>query len=181
MATPGSRAGRDAHLRPGGTLRVAMMLRAWGLHVGLVATLDDDIHARRFQTTMMANGIDVSAVTLVPRATSVNLVDMADAFEAVAASRAEDQPIAIPELWSSQVLVLSGLSPVVPYAASLCQAARAARRAGTIVVLDVNARRHAWAGHDPRRTRMVVQEADIVRCSNDDLVAIGTDRDLIER
>ncbi len=90
--------------------------------------------------------------------------------------RPEDEPpVAVPAAWEARVLLLSGLSPALAYAAELCRAARAARRAGTMVVVDVNARRHAWAGQDPRAIRALLGEADVVRCSRADLAALGVD------
>ncbi len=76
-------------------------------------------------------------------------------------------------MWAASVLLISGLSPALAYTAELCRAARAARRAGTIVVVDVNARRHAWAGHDPRTVRALVGEADVLRYSSADLLGLG--------
>jgi sugar/nucleoside kinase (ribokinase family) len=73
------------------------------------------------------------------------------------------------------VLVLSGLSPFVAHAAALCRAARAARRVGTTVVLDINASLHAWAGHDARTIRSVLREIDVARCSISDLAVLGLD------
>jgi sugar/nucleoside kinase (ribokinase family) len=64
---------------------------------------------------------------------------------------------------------------VLSHGAALCKAARAARRAGTIVVVDVNARWHVWAGRDPRAIRTVLREADVVRCSAEDLAVLGLD------
>ncbi len=43
-----------------------------------------------------------------------------------------------------------------------------------MVVVDVNARRHAWAGHDPRGVRAILGEADVVRYSSADLAGLGT-------
>lgn len=76
---------------------------------------------------------------------------------------------------AAQVLLLSGLSPAVAHAGALCKAARSARRAGSIVVVDVNARRRLWAGQDSRAIRMVVREADVVRCSTEDLAVLRMD------
>jgi len=85
----------------------------------------------------------------------------------------EDRPVEVPAGWSSQVLLLSGMSPVVPQAAALCKAARAARRAGTLVVVDVNARWDLWQGRDSRSVHMVLREADVVWCSAEDLFGLN--------
>jgi sugar/nucleoside kinase (ribokinase family) len=86
----------------------------------------------------------------------------------------------MPDGWSAQVLLISGLTPVVSYAATLCKAARAARRHGTLVVVDVNARRHLWMGRDPRAITMVLREADVVRCSAEDRAVLGLDAEAIQ-
>src|SRR5262249_21695481 len=73
------------------------------------------------------------------------------------------------------VLLLTGLSPVLAQAAAFCREARVARRMGTTVVVDVNARRHVWMGRDPRSLRAVLGEADVVRCSTGDMSVLGLD------
>jgi sugar/nucleoside kinase (ribokinase family) len=87
----------------------------------------------------------------------------------------------IPPGWSSQVLLLSGLSPITSKAAALCKAARKARRDGTIVVLDVVGGLRRWAGRDPRTISMVIREADVVRCTLMDLAMLGTDSANVRR
>src|SRR5262249_11453010 len=62
----------------------------------------------------------------------------------------------------------------------LCKAARAGRRAGSIVVVDVRARWHLWAGRDPRAIRSILREADVVRCSTDDLAVLGVDAAFVQ-
>ena len=101
------------------------------------------------------------------------VVDELEGASRVLAHRAEDHlPVTVPAGWSSRILLLSGLSPALAPMAALCKAARAARRAGTLVVVDVNARREVWAPHDPRVLRAILGEASVVRCSTADLAAL---------
>lgn len=163
-------------LRPGGgAIDSAFALARGGLRVGLATALADDTFGRELLARVAATGVDTGAVTLVPPSTSLLCVDATSGTGQVVAYREEERPLEVPASWSSQVLLLSGLSPVVPYAAGLCRAARAARRAGTIVVVDVNARMHAWAGRDPKAIRMVLREADVVRCTAEDRAVLGLD------
>lgn len=166
-------------LRPGGgAVNAALALARRGLRVGLATALGDDAFGRGLLERIAASGVDVGAVALGPPTTGLVFVVGLGASNQVLSYREAEQPIAVPAQWSSQVLLLSGLSPVVSYGATLCKAARAARRAGSTVVVDVNARRHLWAGRDPRAIHMLLREADVVRCSADDS-ALGIDLDAI--
>jgi sugar/nucleoside kinase (ribokinase family) len=170
-------AARDGSLgfRPGGgAITSALAIAAQGLRVGLVTVLPDDTRGRALLARVAANGIDVGGVQL--GRPGRGLVFVRGGARQVVSLGEEDEPIDVPGGWSSQVLLLSGMSPVVSHGAALCKAARAARRAGTIVVVDVNARWDLWQGRDSRAIRMVLREADVVWCSAQDL--FGLDMDL---
>ena len=175
---------RSIRLRPsGGAVNVALALAHAGLRVGLAAALADDAQGRALLANVRAAGIDIGGVVFAtpPRTGSgatLVLVESTQGGRSVVPFRVDDEPpVSVPEEWSAQVLLLSGMSPGVASAAGLCKAARAARRKGAIVIIDVNARRHAWVGRDPRGIRMVLREADVVRCSTADLAALGIDGD----
>jgi sugar/nucleoside kinase (ribokinase family) len=162
--------------RPGGgAVVVSMALARRGLHVGLATSLADDAFGRSLHAKVASAGVDVGGVAFAAPRTGIVLLDGKGVDRQVVSYRDEEQPIAVPDAWSSHVLLLAGLSPVVANAASLCKAARAARRARTRVVVDVNARFYLWAGRDPRATHMVLREADVVHCSTEDLAALGLD------
>lgn len=162
--------------RPGGgAANAAVALSQSGLRVGLAAALGDDRFGRALVQKIAAAGVDVGGVVLAPARAGIVFIAAAGAAGEVISRGEEEQPIAVPEGWSSRVLLLSGLSPVVAQGAALCKAARAARRAGTMVVIDVNARRHVWAGRDPRAIQAALREADVVRCSAEDLAALRVD------
>ncbi|MFT3769169.1 MAG: PfkB family carbohydrate kinase [Minicystis sp.] len=176
LAATGGGIARDAaslRLRPGGgAVNAALALARQGLRVGLATAIGDDSFGRALFDRIAEAGVDVGGVALVPRA---GLVFVQGDAGRVVCYREEAPPLAVPAAWSARVLLLSGLSPAVAYGATICKAARAARRAGTIVVIDVNARWHLWAGHDPRAIQSVLREADVVRCSAQDLAALGVD------
>jgi sugar/nucleoside kinase (ribokinase family) len=171
---------RAAHLRPGGgAVSAALALARRGLRVGLATAFGDDTLGRTLLERVAAAGVDVGGVELTPPAQGLVFVEGVGASRQVLSFRETETPVAVPAAWSSQVLLLSGLSPVVSYAAALCKAARAARRAGTVVMVDVNARRHAWAGRDPRAIFMLLREADIVRSSAGDCASLGVELDAL--
>ena len=168
--------GLQPRLRPGGgAVNAAFSLARRGLRVGLATVVSDDSFGRALRSRLEAAGVGVAGVVLArPRADLVVVQGTGTAGELVS-YREDEKPVDVPDGWSSDVLLLSGLSPVVAEAAALCKAARAARRAGTIVVVDINARWQVWAGRDARAIRMLLREADVVRCSARDLATLHLD------
>lgn len=160
--------------RPGrGAVHAALDLARQGLRVGLATVLSDDSMGRLLKRHLARYAIDVEGVALARPASGLFFVE-GGSHRAVA-FRDEEDPVVIPSGWTAQVLLVSGLSPVVAHAAALCKAARAARRAGSTVLVDVNARLKQWEGRDARATRMVLREADVVWCSAEDLLGLNMD------
>lgn len=164
-------------VRPGASaVKVAGSLARRGLRVGLATVLADDRWSRELVHRLAEAGVDVSAVSITATPPTLVLVRGVASGEIVPVRPSDAQPaFSIPAHWSSQVLLLSGLTPLVPHAAALCRSARAAHRAGALVVIDVDARWHLWSRQDPRAIRSVLREADVVACTYDDLVALGAD------
>jgi sugar/nucleoside kinase (ribokinase family) len=163
-------------LRPGGgAVNVALALAREGLRVGLATVLVDDELGRGSLERIAAARIDVEGITLASPRAGLALLDASGRPEQLSLAHSREMPLEVPVGWSSQVMLLSGLSPVVPHAAALCKAARAARRAGALVALDFNASLHVWAGRDPRTVRMILREVDVARCSYSDLAVLGVD------
>jgi sugar/nucleoside kinase (ribokinase family) len=186
VAPPGARPAAAASLRftpGGGAVRTSVALAQQGVRVGLAAAFGDDTFGRTLRDRIAAAGVDVDAVVLTPPETNLVFVDGFGAAQQLMAFREEEQPLSVPLAWSSQVLLLSGLSPALTYGAALCKAARAGRRAGSIVVVDANARRHVWSGRDSRAIRALLKEVDVARFSAEDLRALLVDeatvRDLL--
>lgn len=157
-----------------GALRTAYLLAQRQLAVGLVTTLSDDTSGRALLSHVAGAGVDTRCVTLAHPSTDLLLAD-GTPLSSTKLGYSTHATLTVPAQWSARVLLLSGLSPLLSYAGSLCRAARAARRTGTAVVVDVNARRGVWAGHDPRVVRMVIREADVVHATDADLTALGVD------
>ena len=179
LASPGGAVSRRwgaVHLRPGGgAANVALSLARQGLRVGLASVMPDDADGRACREQAAAAGVDVGGVTFARPRTGLLVVEP-DGETNIGPWASNDEPaLQVPDGWSSRLLLLSGLSPVVPLAAGLCKAARAARREGTLVLLDFNASFHVWAGRDPRMVRMVLREVDAARCSVADLAVVGMD------
>lgn len=164
-------------VKPGtSAVKVASALARGGLRVGIAMALADDRWSRTLVARLDAAGVQTSAVSLTPAPPTLVLVRGVATGEIVPHRPADAQAgFTIPAHWSAPVLFLSGLTPIVPHAAALCKAARAARRVGSLVVVDVDARFHLWAGQDGRAIRSVLREADVVLCDDDDLTALSFD------
>lgn len=164
----------NAEGRPGGgALDAALALAGLGMRVGLATVVSDDTRGRALVARVAASGVDVGGVERAqPRS---DLLFVRGGARQVVSAHEVEQPVAVPEPWFAPVLLLSGMSPVLSHGAALCKAARAARRAGSLVVVDVNADWHLWKGRDARAIRMVLREADVVSCSAQDLFGLNMD------
>ncbi|MEO5729905.1 MAG: PfkB family carbohydrate kinase [Byssovorax sp.] len=178
-APRGASASQAASMRfraGGAAVNAALALAQRGLHVGLAAAIADDALGRELCAKVAAAGVDIGGVALAPTCAGLVLSPSdGSAQEGVVHPAGAARPVAVPRAWEAQVLLLSGLSPALAHAAGLCKAARSARRAGAIVVVDVNARWRLWTGRDARATRTVLHEADVVRCSTADLAVLKID------
>jgi 2-dehydro-3-deoxygluconokinase len=159
----------------GGAVELAVALAKRGLRVGLATVLADDALGRASIERLAAAGVNTAGVALANRPRGLVLVDGVPDLGPLPSLVEDERPLEVPARWSSQVLLLSGLSPVVARTAALCRAARAARRAGTTVLLDFDASLHAWSHGDSRVIRMLLREVDVARCSHADLAVLGTD------
>ncbi|MBS2020482.1 MAG: carbohydrate kinase family protein [Deltaproteobacteria bacterium] len=161
-------------LRPGGgAVDLALALARERLHVGLATIMSDDDVGRRSLARLRESRVDTGGVKLARPRGGLVLVDATGAANELTRAPEESTTFEIPESWSSDLLLLSGLSPVTSRAAILCREARRARRRGTLVAIDFNASLHAWAGRDPRTILMVLREVDVARCSVADLAVLG--------
>jgi sugar/nucleoside kinase (ribokinase family) len=158
-----------------GLMSTAGMLSRMGLRVGLATVLDDNVFGRKWLRKAKALGLDVGGVSLAAPEASLVVIDAGGGESGVLFGRETEAAPDVPPPWSSQVLLLSGLSPVTSTAAALCRAGRRARRDGAMVVLDLLTSVRLWAGRDPRSVLMVLREADAVRCSLADLAVLQMD------
>jgi len=160
-----------------GVVGTAIALATRGLRVGIATELTDDPLGRATVRRLMDGGVDVEGVTVRPLAGELLVARGAARGHDLVASSPTDggASFAVPQGWSSRVLLVAGSSPLVARAASHCRAARAGRRHGAVVVVELAARWHEWAGRDVRALRSVVREADVVVCTASDLRALGLD------
>jgi sugar/nucleoside kinase (ribokinase family) len=165
-------------LRPGrGAVGAALSLASKQLHVGLATVLADDTVGRDLRDRIANANVAVDGVTLSFPKSGIFFVQ--GGARQTVALQDEDDPVTVPENWSARLLLLSGMSPVVAHGAALCRAARAARRSGTVVMVDLNARWELWKDRDARAINMLLREADVVWCTSEDLLGLKMDVDAI--
>lgn len=179
-ATLGRREGVPGTAVSAGLVEIACALARRGARVGLATGLADDREGRALIRAAADAGVDVDGVALAPPPSGIVMVDAAGQAM-VGEPTAVTRELTIPDAWSSTVLLLAGLSPRVDSAASLCRAARRARRGGATVVLDVAGSARRWWGHDPRSLAMVIREADVVRCTLMSVAVVGLDVAAVRR
>ncbi|MFO0613312.1 MAG: PfkB family carbohydrate kinase [Polyangiaceae bacterium] len=172
-----------------GALALARRLRREGLRVGLAGNATDDPASRASVEKARAERVDVGGVRLIDG----QALRVIDGRGGVATSDAREVPlspleqqaredltgVSIPSGWSASLLALSGVNPSVEASASFCKAARAARRAGSLVLLDPNVRWTLWRGRDARLVLMALRDADAVWCTAEDLFGLNLDLDTL--
>lgn len=162
-------------LDPGGAaVNVALHLARLGLRAGLCAVVGADALGQALRARVEAAGVDCAAVTSAPPRTGLVFVERAGEARRVVGYRAPDELApSVPREIGARLLFLSGLMPDAAQLARLGQAARRARRRRVTVVIDVNARPRVWTGRDGRAVLPLLHEADLLRCSTEDLGALG--------
>jgi sugar/nucleoside kinase (ribokinase family) len=163
----------------GGAPFAALALARRGLRVALVTTLPFGFEGRLLHRELTAAGVDTTGVALTDVAPRLVVLDRTGEAHDRSDVDATGRALEVPEGFGARVFLASGLSPLVSRAAALCKAARAARRRGSIVVVEVQARWQLWMGQDPRAVRSILREADVVRITTGDLATLGLDVDAI--
>lgn len=139
----------------GGAVRTATALSREQLRVGLCAVLPDDPRAHPAIEHVRARGVAVDGVAV--------------------SGMFRETPAPIPDAWSADLLVVSGVTPALARAARLCRDARAVRRRGGMVVVDLNARAELWRESDARVVHALLRESHLVRCSTADAMVLWMD------
>lgn len=152
---------------------VARRLSGKGKSVALATNLPDDEAGRELLSHLRSSAVDSSAIRVRPAISSLVLFERGADAHTIVPHRSDLDPVEVPDQLSAALLFLSALSPVVSANAAYCKSARAARRRGDYVVLDLAIRRRLWFGQDPRALRAILQEADIVHATPDDLANLG--------
>ncbi len=163
----------------GGAPWAALVLAKRGLRVGLATTLPNDATGRRLREMLASAGVDLGGVIASGVAPRLVVLDKTGEAHFRAELDVVGAGLEVPEAWMPRVLFVSGLSPLVSRAAELCKAARAARRRGSVVVVDVNARWQLWMGQDSRAVQSILREADVVRLTSADLATLSLDVDAV--
>jgi len=129
-----------------------------------------------------ARGIDTSTVQRVPGRTGLVFIEQVRPEEAKVVSYRPryDEPIErypLPDAFERQtgaVLYVAAVAPDERTLRALTEAAGRTRQAGGRVVLDLNARPHAWrhCSLDERGVKLI-EQADLVKASQGDLGVLG--------
>jgi 2-dehydro-3-deoxygluconokinase len=160
---------------PGGAaVNVALALAEQGLRVGVAASLSADALGQALRARLAATGVATAHLTTAPGRTSLVLIERMAGARRIVGYRSSDEPeAALPEGFAARILFLTGLLPSPSQRKIWKAAARDARRRRIPVVIDVNARPRMWTGVDTGSALRVLREADVVKCSADDLLALG--------
>ena len=161
--------------RPGGAaVNVALALAEQGLRVGVAAAVSADALGQALRARLAAAGVATAHVTTAPGRTGLVVIERAFGGRRIVAYRCADEPEAtLADGFSTRLLFLTGLLPSLSQRRVWRAATSDARRRRIPVVIDVNARQRMWTGVDPASALRVLRGADVVKCSADDLAALG--------
>jgi 2-dehydro-3-deoxygluconokinase len=173
-------------LSAGGTeSNMAIALARLGRRTGWVSRLPANPLGRRVARDIAAHGVDTSRIVWVPdgkvgllfiesgSAPRGNLVLYDRAHTTIAALRPDELPLDY--LCSGRMLFLTGVTPALSATCreSWLVAARAAKRAGRLVAVDVNYRAKLWSPAAARETlEAVFPSCDVVISALSDLQTI---------
>lgn len=175
LKAPASFAEADAlAFRPGGAaVNVALALAKRKVRVGLAAVVGDDALGEALLARVRTAGVEAWFARALPRTGLMFAERSAKGARFVGYRSPEEPAPPLPRRWSARALLLTGLMPSREHAAMLGAAARAGRRRGALVMVDVNARPRVWRGRDATPALEVIAESDVVKASADDLAVLG--------
>jgi sugar/nucleoside kinase (ribokinase family) len=176
--------------RPGGaTANAALELARAGVEASVCAALGDDPLGRGLRARLAEAGVDIALVGLArvrtglvfleaPSAPGPRAVGYRDPAREVAALRAHVAALGgasgLVARARPGAVVLGTLAPADSAVALWAAIARAARRAGALVVVDVNARPRLWRDLARKEEALALLGlADLVKCSADDLATLA--------
>jgi 2-dehydro-3-deoxygluconokinase len=174
---------RSLRLDPGGAaVNVAMGLSRRGFRAGLVATVGADAMGEALAARVAATGVSTALVQRAPPRTGLVLAERAGPSSRIVGYRsAGEAPPELPATWSARALLVTGLLPSAEQARSFGAAAGEARRRGVWVAVDLNARPRLWSGRAAEPPPAWLEDADLIKASEDDLAAMGLDEDALRR
>jgi sugar/nucleoside kinase (ribokinase family) len=174
LAPPGCTFAEAASLalEPGGAaVNVALALAKLGRAAGLVATVGADALGDALVARVKALGVDVSFVKRTPVRTGLLFGEQAAHPRYLSYRDGEEVPV-LPRSWRARVLLLTGVLPSEVLGKSFGAAARAARRRGACVVVDLNARPRFWKGRHAAGLEAWLGDVDVVKGSEEDLATL---------
>jgi sugar/nucleoside kinase (ribokinase family) len=162
-------------LDPGGAaVNVALALAGLGRTAGLVATIGADALGDALVARLEARGVDAAFVKRTSTRTGLLFGERAAHPRFLSYRDGEAVPV-LPRSWRARVVLLTGVLPSEAQARTFGAAARAARRRGARVVVDLNARPRFWKGQraaGPDAWLAWLGEADVVKASEEDLAIL---------
>jgi sugar/nucleoside kinase (ribokinase family) len=177
VTPPGQTFARAASLAlspGGGAVNMALALAGAGHRVALAAAVGVDALGDALVARVAAAGVDTSLVARSPARTGVAFVQTSP-LRVVTHRAADEVPPSLPRVWRARVLAISGLLPSAAQASSFEAAARAARRRGARVVVDLNARPRFWRGvRDVEPFLRWLRLAHLIKASTDDLELLAS-------
>ena len=162
-------------MRPGGgAVNLAVALHRYGRRSGLLCRVGRDALGAALRDRLADEGIDTSLITRSPSRSGVVFVERAEGTQRFVSYRGAEPPLALPEGFRAPVLAISGVTADEEHAEALAEMARKAREAGALVAVDANARPRLFEGKSPGPALRVLEEADLVKASKDDLEVLGS-------
>lgn len=166
---------------PGGSAtNVARHLGKLGVRAGILGVIGEDAVGAALLERLTREGVDVRLVHKMKARTGLVLIS-------------NDPPVAIAYRWATEeahtfrqalnadyaarILHFSSLLPDRTALHALAKAAQRARKAGRVVMLDVNMRPGLWKGDMVAKTNPweMIDAADVVKVSADDLRVLGVE------
>ena len=172
---------------PGGSAtNVALHLSKLGVRAGIVGVIGDDPLGAALIERLTRAGVDVKHMHKMTARTGLVLISndppVAVAYRA-ANEEAQAFRYALNGEYAAQIVHFSSLLPDRTAIHALARAAKRARKAGSAVVVDANLRPRLWRGDAVAKTNPyeLLEVADVLKVSVDDLRVLGVDDPLVLR
>jgi len=166
---------------PGGSAtNVARHLARLGVRAGVMGVVGDDPLGAALVERLAREGVDVTQVQKMAARTGLVVIS-SDPPVAVAYRAADEEAQAFRHAlngeYAAQIVHISSLLPNRTAIHALARAAQRARKAGSAVTVDANLRPRIWRGDAVAKTNPyeLLEVADVVKVSTDDLKVLGVD------
>lgn len=179
-ATPLTEANHVSFEPGGSATNVARHLAKLGVRAGVLGVVGEDALGTALVERLGREGVDVRLVRKIKSRTGLVLISN-DPAVAVAYRAAEEEAQAFRQALNgdhaARIVHFSSLLPDRTAIHALARAAQRARKAGSIVTVDGNLRPRLWRGDAVAKTNPyeLLEVADVVKLSSDDLKILGVD------